>query len=228
MSENENKKRLMAIGSRVKLEREKMGLTQEQFAEKFGYPRSTISKLEAGLRDFKSTEILTLAEQLNVSCDYLLGRTMVTAADEVVQEATTRYGLSERAFEWLGYCNYFNHNKVANDAGAGMPTRAKKSVAMLNYLISFTQLEIAMAEAEITCDEFDGDMPFPLVAMWILNLLHEYCFEKFVDIELPGTEKYLTADDMRQVNVLRINSLFETLRKHLQTGGVTNGKHNQA
>ena len=92
MSENGSKQRLRSIGSRVKLAREKMDLTQEQFADKYGYARTTLAKLEAGHRDFKSTEIVTLAEQLGVSCDYLLGRTAdrsgaVIAVDEIPKSA---------------------------------------------------------------------------------------------------------------------------------------------
>jgi transcriptional regulator with XRE-family HTH domain len=105
MSENANKRRLIEIGGRVKRAREGMGLTQEQFADKYGYARTTIGKLEAGHRDFKSTEIVTLAEQLNVSCDYLLGRTRAAAPDDFIQEAVKRYGLSEQALKHLEQLN---------------------------------------------------------------------------------------------------------------------------
>ncbi|MDR1605381.1 MAG: helix-turn-helix domain-containing protein [Gracilibacteraceae bacterium] len=101
MGENGNKRRLMDIGWKVKKARENMGLTQEQFAAKFGYARTTLAKLEAGLRDFKSTEIATLAEQLNVSCDYLLGRSRAAAPDDFMQEVVSRFGLSEAALQIL-------------------------------------------------------------------------------------------------------------------------------
>lgn len=105
MSEIENKRRLLSIGSRVKLAREGMRLTQEQFADRYGYPRTTLAKLEAGHRDFKSTEIVALADQLGVSCDYLLGRERAAAPDDFIQEAVNRYGLDERALQTLERLN---------------------------------------------------------------------------------------------------------------------------
>jgi transcriptional regulator with XRE-family HTH domain len=101
MSAKTNKSPLELIGERVQNRRKEMNMTQDQFAEKYGYPRTTLAKLEAGLRDFKSTEILILAEQLGVSCDYLLGRQMVKAPDNFTQAASERYGLSEEALNSL-------------------------------------------------------------------------------------------------------------------------------
>lgn len=101
MDKNKNKSMLELIGERVQLKRKEFGLTQEQFADKYGYPRTTLAKLEAGLRDFKSTELLILAEQLGVSCDYLLGRTRTAEADNLTQASVERYGLPEAAFSEL-------------------------------------------------------------------------------------------------------------------------------
>lgn len=102
MIENANTKtQLLSIGCRVKEARQDMGLTQEQFADKFGYARVTLAKLEAGIRDFKSTEIITLAEQLNVSCDYLLGKTDVKSPDTNIQAISDYTGLSKEAIEIL-------------------------------------------------------------------------------------------------------------------------------
>ena len=67
------------IGKRIASLRKKKGLTQEQLAEKHGYARTTLGKMEAGLRDFKSTEIIALANYFNVSTDYLLGLTDMKA-----------------------------------------------------------------------------------------------------------------------------------------------------
>ena len=64
---------LRKIGFRIKQKREEMKLTQEEYADKFGYARSTLAKLEAGLRDFKSSEIVKFTKELGVSADWLLG-----------------------------------------------------------------------------------------------------------------------------------------------------------
>ncbi|MDR1066717.1 MAG: helix-turn-helix domain-containing protein [Clostridiales bacterium] len=98
---SENKSPLELIGEKVQLKRKELGMTQEQFADKYSYPRTTLAKLEAGKRDFKSTEILILAEQLGVSCDYLLGRTRTAAADNLTQAAVQRYGLREQELQSL-------------------------------------------------------------------------------------------------------------------------------
>lgn len=99
--ENKTKKVLKEIGWKIGKVRQEMGLTQEEFADKIGYARTTLAKLEAGLRDIKSSEIVELAEKLNVSCDYLLGRTMAAAPDNIIQEMVDRYGLSENTLKTL-------------------------------------------------------------------------------------------------------------------------------
>ena len=100
-NKNKSEKILQGIGVRIGQVRQEMGLTQEEFADKIEYARSTLAKLEAGIRDIKSTEIVELAEKLGVSCDYLLGRTMATAPDNVVQEMVDRYGLNEDTLKTL-------------------------------------------------------------------------------------------------------------------------------
>ena len=102
MSENENKRRLLSIGNKVKLAREEMNLTQEQFADKYGYARTTLAKLEAGIRDFKSTEIITLAKQLNVSCDYLLGLSegKTHKLDDIQKATGLTVGACENLEKW--------------------------------------------------------------------------------------------------------------------------------
>lgn len=87
------------IGKRVKEGRGKMGLTQEEFADKYNYPRTTIAKIEAGLRDIKSAEIVKLAKQLGVTTDYLLG---VEPAPSHAATDVCRYtGLAPHAVEVL-------------------------------------------------------------------------------------------------------------------------------
>ncbi|MCL2194929.1 MAG: helix-turn-helix domain-containing protein [Oscillospiraceae bacterium] len=97
MCENEKRKWLKEMGSRVKFAREELGLTQEEFSVKHGYARSTFGKIEAGLRDFKSSEIVTLAKQLGVSCDYLLCQTWAKSPEIELQAITQATGLTENA-----------------------------------------------------------------------------------------------------------------------------------
>lgn len=111
--ENKTKKVLKEIGWKIGKVRQELGLTQEEFADKIGYARTTLAKLEAGLRDIKSSEIVELAEKLDVSCDYLLGRTMAAAPDNIVQEMVDRYGLSESTLKTL--CRLKEFGKIEED-----------------------------------------------------------------------------------------------------------------
>jgi len=106
---SENQKKLTEIGSRLKLAREEAGLTQEQFAERYGYARSTLGKLEAGLRDFKSTEIIMLAKQLGMSCDYLLG--VEDEKTHVLNDLKEATGLTGTACDILANWNDTNFNE---------------------------------------------------------------------------------------------------------------------
>jgi transcriptional regulator with XRE-family HTH domain len=64
----------MNIFDRIKLLREERGMTQEQLAEKVGYKsRSTINKIEAGLRDINQSQIADFASALDVTPSYLMG-----------------------------------------------------------------------------------------------------------------------------------------------------------
>lgn len=64
---------LEAIGKRIEKKRKEKDWTQEMLAEKLNIARNTLTKLEGGFRDFKSTEIINIAKVLGVSTDYLLG-----------------------------------------------------------------------------------------------------------------------------------------------------------
>ena len=214
MSENENKARLMEIGGRVKLEREKMGLTQEQFADKFGYPRSTVGKLEAGLRDFKSTEILTLAEQLGVSCDYLLGRTMVTAPDSFIQEAVTRLGLSEQALRFLELLNtsFDFDNDFANNFDSNKFDK-ESTLAMINDIFS--------TSINPTAWETYSMKIYATYGVQIFTTMWNYCYQEYSDIEMEmktgeSFTQIITADAQRNFQIYKLNRLLDDLRNELR------------
>jgi transcriptional regulator with XRE-family HTH domain len=94
-------KELEEIGKRIEELRKSKGWTQEMLAEKLNISRNTLSKLEGGFRDFKSTEILAIAKVLEVSTDYLLGLTDMKRSDIEAREVSERYGLCEAALTEL-------------------------------------------------------------------------------------------------------------------------------
>jgi transcriptional regulator with XRE-family HTH domain len=211
MCEKENKKRLLSIGYRVKEARDKMGLTQEQFADKYGYARTTLAKLEAGHRDFKSTEIITLAEQLNVSCDYLLGRTRAAAPDDFIQEVVARYGLNEQALQLLERLNtYFDidsaeKNRIIEKQKAFESAMEKirqndidfiESLKTLSVTPHLTKEEWRMLENfmqeetnEHNLNILNALLVAPTGYEWetygclILNFIYNYCCHDYVDVE---------------------------------------------
>ena len=140
MNENESNKNLKSIGYKVKSAREEMGLTQEQFADKYGYARTTIAKLEAGIRDFKSTEIIALSEQLNVSTDYLLGKTNIKNPDMNIQAIGAYTGLSEKNI--INLKNYNDRHKGKNEF-------IKNNIGIINQILSQPQFTIMLNNINI-------------------------------------------------------------------------------
>lgn len=59
---------------KIKLLREQLNMTQEELALKVGYKsRSTINKIEKGLRDINQSQIISFAKALNTTPAYLMG-----------------------------------------------------------------------------------------------------------------------------------------------------------
>lgn len=70
-----SKKEPSIFGKRLYILRKARGLTQEELAEKSKVPSAMISHFETGERQKASADnLVKLAEALNVSIDYLLGR----------------------------------------------------------------------------------------------------------------------------------------------------------
>jgi transcriptional regulator with XRE-family HTH domain len=63
------------LAERIKLERTKRGWSQRELARHSGIGEGQIHKYENDLADPTASSILSIAEQLGVSLDYLLGRT---------------------------------------------------------------------------------------------------------------------------------------------------------
>ena len=65
----------MVLSKRIKELRLEKGLTQTQLAEKAGINQSMIARWERGAREPIASAVVTLADALECTCDYLLGRT---------------------------------------------------------------------------------------------------------------------------------------------------------
>ncbi|WP_307220487.1 helix-turn-helix domain-containing protein [Microbacterium sp. SORGH_AS_0888] len=54
------------LGRNMRAHRQRLGLSQEQFAERLGYHRTYIGSIEQGLRNLSLRSLETLAEDLHV------------------------------------------------------------------------------------------------------------------------------------------------------------------
>ncbi|GEL96120.1 helix-turn-helix domain-containing protein [Cellulomonas composti] len=64
---------LAALGSRVAAERRRMGLTQDELADRSGVSRPTISKIERGVQDVGVVALHKIAKVLGTEAGSLLG-----------------------------------------------------------------------------------------------------------------------------------------------------------
>jgi transcriptional regulator with XRE-family HTH domain len=70
---------LGTFGERIRTLRIKKGLSQKELAERIDMRESTISRYENDKRLYQWDGLVKLADALNTSVDYLLGRTSVSA-----------------------------------------------------------------------------------------------------------------------------------------------------
>lgn len=65
---------MVSLGSRIKRQRELLGLSQEELAKKMGYKsRSSINKIELDINDISQSKIMALAQILKTTPAYLMG-----------------------------------------------------------------------------------------------------------------------------------------------------------
>ena len=72
----EKKLSALSLGELLKIQRKRLDMNQRQLAMSSGITPATISRLENGqVKELKSEALKRLADALNVTADYLLGRT---------------------------------------------------------------------------------------------------------------------------------------------------------
>lgn len=88
---------LCAIGARIKVARERAGLTQEDLAAELEMSPTHISVLERGVKAPKLETLVKIANTLHVSTDTLLQDVVLYAADGIASElSSTISGLPKR------------------------------------------------------------------------------------------------------------------------------------
>ncbi len=72
---------MLYLGNRIRKAREHAGFTQEELAALIGISRTAIARYESGDIEPKLRNLIAIADQLHVSCDYLLGRKVSDSYD---------------------------------------------------------------------------------------------------------------------------------------------------
>ena len=89
------------FGKRLKELRKANGYTIEQFAEAVGISKSTVGYFENNNRMPDIDNLSRIADVLNVSADYLIGKTNTTATKGKTKTVCDFTGLSDTAVEYL-------------------------------------------------------------------------------------------------------------------------------
>ena len=79
---------MSTIGSRIRLRREKLGLTQDELGRRLGYKsRSSINKIELDQRNLTQSKIKAIADALETTPSYIMGWESETTETNVTIEA---------------------------------------------------------------------------------------------------------------------------------------------
>ena len=122
------KKNLETLGERIRAERTKMGLSQENLADTLSIKRQMLNYYETDTRKPDIDMLIKISEELNVSIDYLLGKTLSKEISNT--EISRKTGLSDESIEKLSkFCvkdswqidalygesaNYMDYSKIIN------------------------------------------------------------------------------------------------------------------
>lgn len=90
----------MTVGDRIRKRRLELKLTQEELALKVGYTsRSAIARIESGSNQLRQEMIITFANALNVTPEYILGWDSSPYTDDtvsdVLKELSQEYNLTQ-------------------------------------------------------------------------------------------------------------------------------------
>ena len=159
------------FGKRLKELRKEHGCTIEQFADMVGISKSTLGYYENDKR-MPDIEILArIANVLNVSADYLIGRTNTTARKGKLKTVCDFTGLSDQAAEYLS-------ELVEN--------RDYAKLSVINHLFKELCEDYAFYSGEDEVSSVFGSL--------------FRCFEKFTDSE-NDWENYVDLGDEKRKQV---------------------------
>ena len=84
-----------AIGSRIRDQREKLGISQDELSKRLGYKsRSSINKIELGERNLTQAKIKSIADALGTTPEYIMGWAEQKSPPERVDTIARRLALA--------------------------------------------------------------------------------------------------------------------------------------
>ena len=91
------------IGERIRICREREGISQEELAHRIGKHANTVARWERDELVPRCTSVAKLAEVLNTTSDYLLGKTDAMGAANPQKETPLKANLSPKtkSNEWM-------------------------------------------------------------------------------------------------------------------------------
>ncbi len=130
----------MSLGNNIKKYRHELGITQEELAGILCITSQAVSKWESGAGLPDVTQIVPLAQALNVSTDALFGFTAENfdrkLAEDVKQEANTLRDSGEQSHGALNAMEYLDQQCEANIFNYGILTRFVQAVAHMSRYVN--------------------------------------------------------------------------------------------
>lgn len=198
------------IGQRINVALARKNIKQKELAEKLSVSDNTISYFVSGKRTPNTEQIIKISQILDISTDYLLGRSEILSPDTNIQAIGECIGLSESVIEALKGIK----TSVATKKETIFP---KNYFDILNALLDSAKFQLVImaidkyaksvkdSEKEIEAEKRfikeQGDKAYKDLDTDILNALDSF------------SEKQVTEIEKQQVQLWRIQQHFIGLVK---------------
>lgn len=201
-------------------------VTIGELAEGINVTRQAVSQYRNGTVAPNMDKLVKIADYLDVSTDYLLGRTSLMSADLDVIDICNKTGLSDEAVTLLQRFHIMANRDVfepTTTQSAPQNNAFSRVLKSLNMLIEDTSFEHnGYSALESISDYLQSRFTF------IVNGDERY---EVIEVDtIDGYPLKLTGEDAAQLFFTKIETGLEELRKThwAMMEGTTSGEHNQA
>lgn len=216
MGKNEQKEKLnMNLSEKIFNERRKLGLSQEQFAEKMQISRQAVSKWESGQSTPDLDKIVLMSQIFGVSTDYLLKEEDDTVGDNQIVREVENTDAALRVLTKDESDSYMEEREKS-----GKRIAIGVSLCLLSLAFSCIAILIAkgMGVPEDIQDAAAGTVMFLLIGTAVMLFvmsglrLHVYEYLEKEDFMLP--------EDIKQLIMDKKNAYQERFNIHITVGVV--------